>query len=324
MHVALTQSAPSGSRPRPWHLIGAAVGLALGVVDTAVFALLDVGEWLIPAMGLVFTANLALLGFLLGRLALAGARAEVDARTIRSQYEELESSHAAVVQAEKLAAIGRMAAGVAHEVRNPLGIIRSSASLVAEDLPPEAVDARRANTFIIEETDRLEGMIRALLAFSRPAQAQLQIMNPTEAADRALRLVRRQLERGDVHLREELPDLPGVSGDEDLISQLIFGLIVNAAEVLPEGGAVVVRGGADEAEVWLEVADDGPGVPDADAQRIFEPFYTTKATGTGLGLPVATRIAEAHQGRLELRPAAGIGPQGAGACFRLSLPRATP
>jgi two-component system, NtrC family, sensor histidine kinase HydH len=321
MHVALTQPAARGPAPRPWHLIGAGVGLALGLVDTAAFVLIDVGDWLLPAMGLVFTLNLMLLGFLLGRLALAGGRAEIDAKTIQAQYDELEASQAAVVQAEKLAAIGRMAAGVAHEVRNPLGIIRSSASLVAEDLPAEAEDAQRACTFIVEETDRLEGMIRALLAFSRPAQAQLDTMSPSEAAGRALQLVRRQLERSDVTLREEVPELPEVTGDTDLISQLVFGLIINAAEVLTDGGTIAVRGGSDAAEVWLEVADDGPGVPGTDAERIFEPFFTTKTTGTGLGLPVAARIAQAHRGRLELRTAAGMGPEGAGACFRLSLPR---
>lgn len=308
--------------PRPWHLIGAGVGLGLGVLDTAAFLVLDLdGPWLVPVMGLVFTLNLTALGFVLGRLALAGARSQRDAETIRKQYRELESSQAAIVQAEKLAAIGRMAAGVAHEVRNPLGVIRSSASLVAEDLPDGAEDAQRACTFIVEETDRLEGMIRSLLAFSRPAQAQLEPMDPTAAAQRALGIVGRQLQRSDVDVRAELPALPEVSGDPDLISQLVFGLVINAAEVLTEGGRIEVRGGSDAETVWLEVADDGPGVPPTDTERIFEPFYTTKASGTGLGLPVAARIAEAHRGQLVLRSSAGVGPAGAGACFRLSLPR---
>lgn len=315
--------APSPVPARPWHLLGAGAGLLLGLGDTAAFVLLDldVGPWLLPLVGLVFTANLTALGFVLGRLALAGTRAQADATTIRTQYADLVASQAAVVQTEKLAAIGRMAAGVAHEVRNPLGVIRASASLVAEDLPDTATEAHTACTFIIAETDRLEGMIRALLAFSRPAQAQLHPMNPTDAANRALELVRRQL-GGAVSLREEVPPLPAVSGDADLLSQLVFGLVVNAAEVLDSGGAIAVRGGSTDEEVWLEVADDGPGVAATDAERIFEPFFTTKPTGTGLGLPVAAQIAQAHGGRLALRPQAGIGPDGAGACFRLSLPRA--
>lgn len=116
--------------------------------------------------------------------------------------------------------------------------------------------------------------------------------------------------------------LPEVPADADLLAQVLLGLLLNAADAVAERGRIVVRAMADDAAVTVEVADDGPGVPPADAEQVFEPFFTTKAGGTGLGLAMALRIAQAHGGTLELAPGRGAGANGAGACFRLRLPRA--
>jgi signal transduction histidine kinase len=109
--------------------------------------------------------------------------------------------------------------------------------------------------------------------------------------------------------------------DPDLIAQLLLDLVTNAGEAVAPGGRVELRARAEPGAVVLAVADDGPGVPEPERARVFEPFYTTKAKGTGLGLAMAERIAKAHGGTLRVVPGAGAGPGGAGACFELVLPR---
>lgn len=219
---------------------------------------------------------------------------------------------------ERLAGIGRLAAGVAHEVRNPLAVIRSSASLLLEGLDPEAEDAHTAGRFITEEVDRLDGFIGTLLDFSRPLAPERAVVELPPLLRRVEILGSDQAARVGFEFAVE-PVEGQVEGDEDQLAQALFTLVVNAGEATGAGGRVQLRA-AVNGEVAFEVADDGPGVSAESAARIFEPFFTTKARGTGLGLPMAARIAAAHGGALELRPRAGLGPEGRGACFRLRLP----
>jgi len=311
---------------RRWPLVGLVAGVAMGLGDTAFFSLLGVEmriggrDVVLGVMGL-FIVTYGVLGWVIGRLVEARERASADARTITAQLHALAESQRALLQSEKLAAIGRLAAGVAHEVRNPLGVIRASASMLEEG-PGLDDDARQACRFIREEIDRLNGLITSLLAFARPTEPRLSAVALGTVIDRALRLAAPEVERRAIALvRETPPVLPDVRADPDLLAQVLLGLLLNAAEAVSERGRIVVRGSADGAAVMVEVADDGPGVAPGAAEQVFEPFFTTKASGTGLGLAMALRIAHAHGGTLELAPGRGAGKDGAGACFRLCLPR---
>lgn len=322
------------SAGRRWDLLGAAVGFLGGMVDLGLLSWVGVemrlgaSDILAPVV-VFFALNFAALGAVAGRLHMARLRARGDAALIAAQLDALEASQRELlasqrelVHAEKLAAIGRLAAGVAHEVRNPLGVIRASASLVQEDLAPEG-DGHRACAFIVEEIDRLEGMIGSLLKFARPERLELAELDPREALEVALALGRPSLEARGATLEVALADAPPVRADLDLLSQLIFGLLDNAAAVMddrqgPRRALVSMEHVGDV--VRIEVRDCGPGVPLQDEGRIFEPFFTTRPRGTGLGLAIAARIAQAHQGRLEVIQGRGLGPQGQGACFRLELP----
>jgi two-component system sensor histidine kinase HydH len=313
---------------RRWDLWGAAAGLAAGALDTVLLAWSGVemtlaGRNATLLVGATFTSSLALLGFLSGRLARARRRERDAAATIRRQQDELAATQRAAFENEKLAALGRLAAGIAHEVRNPLGVIRASAVLVQEHFE-EAEDAHRACAFVVEETDRLDGLIASLLAFARPTALQLREARVGEVVERTSRLAEEVTRRRDVRLRRALPasDGPALRVDPDLVAQLLLGLVTNAAEALGPGGTIELRAKEEAGAVVLAVADDGPGVPEAERERIFEPFYTTKPRGTGLGLAMAERIARAHGGTLRLAPGAGAGARGAGACFELVLPRA--
>jgi two-component system sensor histidine kinase HydH len=306
---------------------GAALGLALGLTDTWLLTLSGVemrldGRNAAPIVALTFATSCTLLGFLAGRLALARARLRADAETIRRQQQALESTQRAAYENEKLAAIGRLAAGIAHEVRNPLGVIRASAAMVREHFAP-ADDAHRACGFILDEIDRLDGLIASLLAFARPTALRVRPAALADMVARASALSGDALKKREARLEARLaePDAE-LNVDPDLIAQLLLGLVTNATEAIAPGGRVELRARVEPAAVVLAVADDGPGVPEADRTRVFEPFYTTKASGTGLGLAMAERIARAHGGELRVIQGAGAGPGGRGACFELVLPRA--
>jgi two-component system sensor histidine kinase HydH len=297
-----------------WDLLGGAIGLGVACFDLWMFGMfgLELGWLFARPVGWAvlggFTAGYAAAGFVIGRLVIARSR-------IRAQMRALEENRARLVQSEKLAALGRLAAGIAHEVRNPLGVIRASASMVEEGLPIGG-DDQRACAFIKEEIDRLDGLIGALLAFARPAKMSLGTVLLPRLFERAAELARKD---GSIEVDPRVEgSVPELRADGDLLTQLLFGLFVNAAEA----GAkhVSVRARKERAGVAIDVADDGPGIDTENVERVLEPFFTTKASGTGLGLAMAARIVEAHGGTIEVR---GKHERG-GACFVIHLPAEGP
>lgn len=306
---------------RYWQWWGAAIGLVTGVADAFLLAALgvDLGTGETLAVGGYFGLSFAVLGFLLGRLAQARERERHDARTIERQLEELEASQRRVVESEKLAAIGRLAAGIAHEVRNPLGVIRASASMVQDGFGPDD-EPYRACQFIVDEIDRLNGLITSLLTFARPAEPRLQTVSIEKLLDRALQLAAPEIEKRRIDVRRETSGpVPEIMADPDLVSQILLDLLHNAVEAQGDRGRIEIRVASDPTGIRVDMADDGPGVPDENLDRLFEPFFTTKSSGTGLGLAMAQRIARAHGGELECASAAAAELGVSGACFRLRL-----
>ncbi|MEQ9322103.1 MAG: ATP-binding protein [Polyangiaceae bacterium] len=296
-------------------LLGLAAGIAIGVVDLTVLLLIGVEmTWrgtnlIVPVMG-VFTATFAALGFTIGHL--TDARVQLAAR-----LGELQHTQAQVLQYEKLASIGRMAAGVAHEVRNPLGVIKSSAALLVESLPDGDEDGRRAGRFIREEIDRLDDFIRALLDFSRPIEPRRCEVSLDELVDRVERLTEASQRRTGASLEVKSVGARTWMLDADLLCRAVVALATNACQAAGEGGRVLIRIDADQGRIV--VADDGEGVDPEIRERVFEPFVTTKAKGTGLGSSMAARIVEAHGGRIVIVDGQGLGPRGAGARFEVRL-----
>jgi signal transduction histidine kinase len=307
--------------PRHARWWGLGAGLLLAVTDMGTLVWLGIRfdmngrevTWLVLAF---FGSSFGLLGYLVGAMAEARRRERMAAATIQAQTETIAAARARVAASERLAALGQLAAAIAHEVRNPLAVIRSAAQSFGEIRTDDA-EAQRASEFIVAEIDRLANVVSTLLAFARPLTLAPRPIAVGELFDRALMLANDTLRAKHLHVRCDAAAVPLVRADADLVCQVLLGLLANAAAVVPDGGEVALAAHADDGVVELAVADSGPGVPPELRERIFEPFFTTRADGTGLGLAVAKQIVEAHGGRITV----GERPEG-GACFRVVLPAA--
>jgi two-component system sensor histidine kinase HydH len=228
------------------------------------------------------------------------------------RIKELEAQ---VRQSEKMAAVGRLAAGVAHEVRNPLSSMRGLARFLARGLDEASREAEYLKV-MVNEIDRLNRVVTGLLDFARPRQPDLARLDLNDVIRHTLGLVRDDARHQGVDLAEALADDPVlVLADRDQATQAILNILLNGLEAMPQGGRLTVASAADDGYGRVVVADTGPGIPPEDRSRLFDPFFTTKKQGTGLGLAQVARIMEAHGGRVTVDEA-----HPAGAAFSLYFP----
>lgn len=310
-----------GWRRERW--IGLAWGLFGGFVDAvgsmALGIRFEAGGTDVTALGLGFYAvSFALIGFLIGLVMEARRKERRHAALIREQLETVDATRARLAETEKLAALGQLAAAVAHEVRNAFAVIRSSAQGITETLPENDEEGRESCSFIVAEIDRLTSVVNSLLSFARPLRLAPRPVDVHQLLDHAQLLARQELDAKQIRLvREDHAPLPAIEADSDLVVQVLLDVLSNAAQATPPGSEVTLEASAADDTVEIGVADAGPGVPDDLRGRIFDPFFTTRDKGTGLGLAVARQIVEAHHGTIHVEN----GPSG-GACFRISLPAA--
>ncbi|MHB8965087.1 MAG: two-component system sensor histidine kinase NtrB [Coriobacteriia bacterium] len=221
-----------------------------------------------------------------------------------------------LIRADRLAAMGELTAGVAHEVRNPLGIIRASVQLV-EDSGCDRDRVLEATSVIKQEIDRLDKVIKALLDFGRPSKPQMRLTRVRDVLDDVVLFTRRFAGQSSVTI-EEPPgeELPLVRADADQMKQVFVNLISNAVQAMEStGGTITVDARVDDGFVSVVVADNGPGIEPDNLKKIFDPFYSTRDEGTGLGLTMVHRILDEHDGHIEVASQAGTGTS-----FTVSLP----
>ncbi|HET9839117.1 MAG TPA: ATP-binding protein [Candidatus Angelobacter sp.] len=222
-------------------------------------------------------------------------------------------------RAERLAALGQLSAGLAHEIRNPLGVIKGSAELLAQKLEKAEPLAQELAGYIYTEVNRVSALVGRFLDFARPSQLDLQPVELPALLERCLKTVAEQGTCARVKIeRDFAPSVPPVMLDQDLCDQVFTNLFMNACEAMGEqGGELKVRIQRADREnaVAVEVEDSGPGVAPEMKEQIFNPFVTTKKTGVGLGLAIVSKIVDAHGGTVKL-----VSTPNQGACFRVTFP----
>ncbi len=339
----------TGGLTSPYYLIlllpVVSAATALGVFGTLAFTVSSCAAYLSFLLFIDWTqfaiepAQVVELARRLVFLALSGTLVNTLAGAVRDQYlnykrvaEQLENANHSLREAEeqvrrseRLAALGQLSAGLAHELRNPLGTIKASAEMLSRGMAPAESSngapsnievAREIAGFIISEADRTNSLVSRFLDFARPLQLRLEPAALLNVIDQAIAEARREASARKVSIyRNDSPDLRPFAMDAELMQRVLVNLLLNAVQASPEGGTVTIktRGAGDCVEI--DVIDRGCGVDPKMADTIFNPFVTTKATGTGLGLAIVAKIVDEHGGKVVFESAPGQG-----TVFRVLLP----
>ena len=241
-------------------------------------------------------------------------------KTYNETQSELEKSREHLLQSEKLALVGKLAAGTSHSIRNPLTSVKMRLFSLSRSLNL-AGDQKEDFDVISEEIDHIDNILQNFLEFSRPPRLKLQHVSPSDIVDQAVQLLQHRLESYEVFIKIQRKNpLPLVQADPEQLKEVLVNIIVNACEAMGQGGSIVIYEETDiEREklrsAVIRISDNGPGIPDAIQSKIMEPFFTTKEEGTGLGLSIAARIVQEHGGRFGVLSSEGIG-----STFIITLP----
>ena len=233
---------------------------------------------------------------------------------------ELTRSREHLLQAEKMAMVGKLAAGMAHSIRNPFTSVKMRLFSLSRSL--ELTDDQKEDFDVIsEEIRHIDTIVQNFLEFSRPPKLKMLRTSPSTVVDSTLQLLEHRLKSYDVDIKvERKAPLSEILADSEQLKEVLVNIIVNACEAMGKGGSITIREEADSTQrspsmAVIRVADNGPGIPASIRGKVLQPFFTTKENGTGLGLSIAARIVEEHGGKLDV-----VSEEGAGTTFIIALP----
>jgi signal transduction histidine kinase len=265
---------------------------------------------------------LPVVGFLTRQLAEASRREtrkyQMAAEQLAAANQSLKEAEAQVRRSDRLAALGQLTAGLAHELRNPLGTMRTSAELLARNVADENAIAKEVAGYIKSEVDRVNAIITRFLDFARPQHLRLELGDLAALLDKTIEQFERERHGAvaDISVSKNYsPDIPALVFDAGLMERVFSNLISNAAQASPPGGVVTVRTRLTDSTVEVAVIDHGSGIDPKNIESIFNPFFTTKAEGVGLGLAIVSKIVDEHGGKITVESTPGEG-----SVFRVYLP----
>ncbi len=227
---------------------------------------------------------------------------------IQRTTADLRKTEAQLVRSDKLAALGQLAAGIAHEIRNPLTSINILIHSLTETFP-SGNSYREDLKVIAEEINRINEIVDQFLRFAKPAPPHLEKAEALSIIEDTLQLLRPQIEKQRIQVQKEFEPLPLILMDREQMKQAILNLLLNAVQAMPQGGHLSLKGQLPREGRWVQIfiQDSGVGIPGEDIDKLFDPFFTTKEGGMGLGLSIAHRIIDQHDGKIEVVSAPGKG-----------------
>jgi two-component system, NtrC family, sensor histidine kinase HydH len=296
-----------------------AVALLAGITYLSFLWFVDWTRYEIDGTGLVARVIfLAMIGNLANTLAedlrTQSREARRAAEDLAAANLQLREAEEAVRRSDRLAALGQLSAGLAHEIRNPLGTIRASAEMLGRNLTAENEVAREVAGFISTEVDRANSLITRFLQFARPLEIRPERADLGQTLDRAVAQVEREAP-GIAIYRNYAPEIPPFPFDAELLERVFYNLVLNAAQASTADGAVTVKTRAAEGVAEVAVIDRGAGIDPKHRDSIFNPFFTTKPDGAGLGLAIVSKIVDEHGGKMAVESEPGKG-----SVFRVLLP----
>ena len=228
-------------------------------------------------------------------------------RKLREQTDILFETEEQLRRADRLSALGELSAGMAHEIRNPLGAIKGAAEILRDDYAPDEPKYEFIQ-ILLKETDRLNHIVQEFLGFARPKQPEFQQVDVNEAIESVLTLIGQEARKAGIVVEKKLdPSIGRRSLDAGLLKQAFLNLVLNAVQAMSRGGTLTIESGIRDNAIEVRIIDTGTGISDEDRKRLFSPFFTTKKNGTGLGLAITYRIIENHKGRIDVKSEPGRG-----------------
>jgi two-component system sensor histidine kinase HydH len=262
---------------------------------------------------LIFFLSTLIMGLIFVALLLIVHKAE---KTIEQRAKEQLELEEQLHQAERLAALGQMVAGVSHEIKNPLGIIRSTAELMSA-MPDASEMQKKLSQVINEESNRLNGIVTEFLDFARPQVPNLSKCDLAEILRKNLAFLQPELEKKGIEIHHNLNGRSlRLQADQDLLYRAFLNILINAIQSMSDGGAIRVHVVEDKDHLLTKIEDSGTGISPDNLKQIFNPFYTTKEKGSGLGLSIVGKIIEGHKGSIAIESKEGEGTK-----VRIQLPR---
>jgi two-component system sensor histidine kinase HydH len=301
-------------------------GLATAIGLSSVYLIHIIRDWgHYPAYSFQQYAEIAMymvVAVLAGSLSRtqrkARQRLEAAGAELSAAYKKLNETFDQLRHSDRLAALGQLAAVVAHEIRNPLGSIQGAVEILGAGLLPSDPKAEFAQ-IAQKEVTALEKLTSEILQFSKPAPPKQLPIDPQEIIEAACHLCADQARRQQVEINLEPVPAMHIMVDPEQIKQVLLNILINAIQAQPSGGKIEIRVSHDANDVVLSIRDFGPGIAEENLDRIFEPFFTTKREGTGLGLAISYQLVNHNGGRIRVES-----PRGQGVCFRISFPMSNP
>lgn len=267
------------------------------------------------AFRVIITAMVGNLSSILSEdLRYQSKQSQLNAQQLEEANRNLQAAEEAVRRSDRLAALGQMSAGLAHELRNPLGTVKASAEMLSRSVAAENDVAKELAGFISSEVDRVNSLISRFLQFARPLELRVETADITQTIDRAIAAAQREVPDIAIYTNYA-PEIPPFLFDSELMERVFYNLVVNAAQATAPGGAVTVKTRAGGQAVEIAVIDRGTGIDPAQKETIFNPFFTTKPQGVGLGLAIVSKIVDRHGGKIAVESEPGKG-----SVFRVLLP----